>query len=96
MQRAGHAGWALMNAIHDALRRDLDELLRTTASRMAARARWIMFRDQLRFYLAAEQAAILGDQATMMVCVPSLLSWRPPNLVIEETVDADLEASRPP
>jgi hypothetical protein len=52
--------------------------------------------DQLRFYLAAEQAAILGEQATMMVCVPSLLSWRPPNLVIEETVDADLEASRPP
>ena len=59
MQRAGHAGWALMNAIHDALRRDLDELLRTTASRMAARARWIVFRDQL----AAEQAAILGEQA---------------------------------
>ena len=59
----GHAGWALMNAIHDALRRDLDELLRTTASRMAARARWIVFRDQLRFYLAAEQAAILGDRA---------------------------------
>ena len=28
----------------------------------------------------------------MMVCVPSLLSWRAPNLVIEETVDADLEA----
>ena len=55
-----------------------------------------MFRDQLRFYLAAEQAAILGEQATMMVCVPSLLSWRPPNLVIEETADADLEASRPP
>ena len=29
----------------------------------------------------------------MMVCVPSLLSWRAPNLVIEETVDADLEAA---
>jgi hypothetical protein len=32
----------------------------------------------------------------MMVCVPSFLSWRAPNLVIEETVDADLEAGRPP
>ena len=32
----------------------------------------------------------------MMVCVPSLLSWRPPNLVIEETVDADLEAAGHP
>ena len=29
----------------------------------------------------------------MMVCVPSFLSWRVPNLVIEETVDADLEAA---
>jgi hypothetical protein len=30
---------------------------------MAARARWIVFRDQLRFHPAAEQAAILGEQA---------------------------------
>ena len=29
----------------------------------------------------------------MMVCVPSFLSWRAPNLVIEETVDADLQAA---
>ncbi len=58
MQRTGYTDWALMNAIHDALRRDLDELLHTTASRPAAQARWIVFRDQLRFHLDAEQAAL--------------------------------------
>jgi iron-sulfur cluster repair protein YtfE (RIC family) len=58
MQRTGHGDWALMNAIHDKLRRDLDELLHTTASRTAAQARWIVFGDQLRFHLAAEQAAL--------------------------------------
>ena len=47
-----------MTAVHDALRRDLDELLHTTASRTAARARWIVFRDQLRRHLAAESAAM--------------------------------------
>jgi hypothetical protein len=47
-----------MNAIHDALRRDLDELTRAAASGAAARARWIVFRDQLRFHFAAERAAM--------------------------------------
>jgi len=58
IERNGRAGWALMTAIHDALRRDLDELLHTTASRTAARARWTAFRDQLRLHLAAEGAAL--------------------------------------
>ena len=58
LERHGRADWALMTAIHDALRRDLDELLHTTASRTAARARWIVFRDQLRRHLAAESAAM--------------------------------------
>jgi hypothetical protein len=58
MQRTGHSGWALMTAIHDALRRDLDELLHTTASRTAAQTRWIVFRDQLRYHLAAEQTTL--------------------------------------
>ena len=31
MQLAGRADWALMIAIHDALRRDLDQLLHATA-----------------------------------------------------------------
>jgi iron-sulfur cluster repair protein YtfE (RIC family) len=48
----------LMRAIHDALRRDLDELLHSTASRSAARARWIVFRNQLRFHLTAERVVM--------------------------------------
>jgi len=39
IQRSGRADWALMTAIHDALRHDLDELLHTTASQTIARAR---------------------------------------------------------
>jgi hypothetical protein len=63
---------------------------------MAARARWIVFRDQLRFHPAAEQAARLGEQADddgLRAVVAELEGAEP---VIEETVDADLEASRPP
>jgi iron-sulfur cluster repair protein YtfE (RIC family) len=52
------ADWVLMRTIHDALRRDLDELLHSTASRSAARARWIVFRNQLRFHLTAERAVM--------------------------------------
>jgi WhiB family redox-sensing transcriptional regulator len=54
----GQSGWAVMTAIHDALRRDLDELLDTTASQARAQARWAVFRDQLDFHLAAEQAVM--------------------------------------
>jgi hypothetical protein len=57
-QLADQAGWALMTAIHDALRRDLDQLLHATASHASARARWGTFRSQLRFHLAAEHAAM--------------------------------------
>jgi len=31
IERSGWADWTLMTAIHDALRRDLDELITTTA-----------------------------------------------------------------
>jgi len=58
IQRNGRAEWALMNVIHDALRRDLDELLHTTASQTIAQARWTVFHDQLRLHLAAENAAM--------------------------------------
>src|SRR5262249_7792350 len=57
-ERSGRADWTLMTAIHDELRRDLDELITTTAGLTAARARWIVFRDQLRRHLAAEHAAM--------------------------------------
>lgn len=58
IQRDGRTDWTLMTTIHAALRRDLDQLLRTTASRTVALARWRLFRDQLRLHLAAEQAAV--------------------------------------
>jgi Hemerythrin HHE cation binding domain len=57
-QLADQANWTLMTAIHDALRRDLDQLLHGTASHASARARWGTFRSQLRFHLAAERAAM--------------------------------------
>jgi hypothetical protein len=58
VQRTGQADWTLMTAIHEALRRDLDQLLNATASHAPARARWSAFRHQLRFHLAAEHAAM--------------------------------------
>jgi len=58
MQLAGRADWALMIAIHDALRRDLDQLLHPATSHDSARARWGTFRSQLRFHFAAEHAAM--------------------------------------
>jgi hypothetical protein len=58
IQRNGRADWTLMTTIHAALRHDLDQLLHTRASRTVARARWSVFRDQLRLHLAAEQAAV--------------------------------------
>ena len=58
MQLVGRADWAMMTAVHDALRRDLDQLLHGTASQASARTRWDTFRDQLRFHLAAEHAAM--------------------------------------
>ena len=45
-----------MTAIHDALRRDLDQLIHTTASRAAARARWGVFRGHLQYHLVTEDA----------------------------------------
>ncbi|HEY2577024.1 MAG TPA: hemerythrin domain-containing protein, partial [Streptosporangiaceae bacterium] len=56
--RTGQCDWMLMTAIHDALRRDLDQLLQTTASRAAARTRWRVFSGQLRFHLATEETVM--------------------------------------
>lgn len=46
--------WAIMYALHDAFRRDLDALLATHASPAVIRARWAIFRDQLEFHHTAE------------------------------------------
>ena len=58
MRLAGRADWALMTAVHDALRRDVDQLLHATASHASAWTRWDTLRGQLRFHLAAEHAAM--------------------------------------
>jgi acyl-CoA synthetase (AMP-forming)/AMP-acid ligase II len=58
MTRTGQADWMLMTAIHDALRRDLDQLLQGTVSRAAARTRWAIFCGQLRFHLTTEEAVM--------------------------------------
>ena len=58
LARTGRPDWALMTAIHDALRRDLDQLIHTRASWTAARTRWGIFHDHLRFHLAAEDAVM--------------------------------------
>ena len=58
IQGTGRADWTLVTAVHDALRRDLDQLLHTTASRAAAAARWRVLRDQLHHHLATEDALL--------------------------------------
>ena len=58
VQLTGRADWALMITFHDALRRDLDQLLHPAVSHASARARWSTFRSQLRSHLAAEQAVM--------------------------------------
>jgi hypothetical protein len=47
-----------VTAIHDVLRRDLNQLIHITACRAAARARWGIFRDHLHFHLATEDAVV--------------------------------------
>jgi Hemerythrin HHE cation binding domain len=56
--RSRNTYWTLMHAQHDAFRRDLDDLLATSAGRTAVRARWAVFRDQLHFHHTAEDTAM--------------------------------------
>jgi hypothetical protein len=87
IQLNGRSDWTLMTAIHDALRRDLDELVHTTVSRPTAR--WITFRDQLDFHLAAEDTAmwppararLTGDRTARSRRTPDLLARRPDRLL---------------
>jgi hypothetical protein len=50
--------WLVMNALHDAFRRDLDQLVHTTAGQDAVRSRWQTFRGQLHFHHTAEDDAM--------------------------------------
>ena len=99
MQLASRADWALMIAIHDALRRDLDQLLYATASHASAQARWGAFRSQLRFHLAAEHAAmwsrvrpeLAGHQALLDAMDDERQLLGPLQAMIDDafTIDAD-------
>jgi hypothetical protein len=80
MQRTARADWTLMTAIHEALRRGLDQLLNTTASHASARARWRAFRHQLCFHLAAEHAA-------MWPRVRAQLAGDPPGQALLDAMD---------
>jgi len=58
LRRDWREDWILMNALHDAFRRDLDRLLDTAADDAALPGRWQLFRDQLHFHHTAEDTAM--------------------------------------
>lgn len=58
MPRDRRGDWLVMNALHDAFRRDLDQLMHTTAPGAAVRDRWQTFRGQLHFHHTAEDTAM--------------------------------------
>jgi hypothetical protein len=66
--------WILMNALHDAFRRDLDQLLDTTADDAAVRRRWRLFRDQLHFHHTAEDSAMWPPVRAKLAGNPSGLA----------------------
>jgi hypothetical protein len=101
IHRDGRAGWTLMTAIHDALRRDLDQLLLSTAGHTPPRARWIMFAGQLRFHLTAEAAALWSptraqagrrptSQASLDAMEDQQQLIRPPPAVIDDAITVNL------
>lgn len=74
--------WAIMYALHDAFRRDLDALLATKATPTAVRARWAVFRDQLQFHHIAE------DQV-MWPPVRAKLAGDPDGLALMDAMEAE-------
>jgi iron-sulfur cluster repair protein YtfE (RIC family) len=74
--------WTLMYALHDAFRRDLDQLLDTTAPPAAVRARWQVFRGQLHFHHTAEDTV-------MWPPVRAKLAGDPAGLALMEEMEAE-------
>jgi hypothetical protein len=74
--------WALMYALHDAFRRDLDALAATRAGPDAIRARWAIFRDQLQFHHIAE------DQV-MFPPVRAKLAGNPDGLALMDAMEQE-------
>ena len=52
------ADWVIMQAVHDAFRRDLDAMIAAAKRGKAPRGRWTVFRDQLTFHHTAEDEAL--------------------------------------
>ena len=82
LRRDWREDWILMNALHDAFRRDLDQLLDTTADDAAIRSRWQIFRDQLHFHHTAEDTA-------MWPPVRAKLAGNPSGLALMEQMEAE-------
>jgi hypothetical protein len=74
LRRDWREDWILMNALHDAFRRDLDQLLDTTADDDAVRRRWRLFRDQLLFHHTAEDSAMWPPVRAKLAGNPSGLA----------------------
>jgi iron-sulfur cluster repair protein YtfE (RIC family) len=52
------ADWVIMQAVHDAFRRDLDAMIGAAGHGESPRGRWRVFRDQLTFHHTAEDKAL--------------------------------------
>ena len=52
------ADWVIMQAVHDAFRRDLDAMIGAARHGESPRGRWRVFRDQLTFHHTAEDKAL--------------------------------------
>jgi hemerythrin HHE cation binding domain-containing protein len=74
--------WILMNALHDAFRRDLEQLLDATADDAVIRSRWRLFRDQLHFHHTAEDKA-------MWPPVRAKLAGNPGGLALMDQMEAE-------
>jgi hypothetical protein len=82
LRRDWREDWILMNALHDAFRRDLDQLMDTTADDAAIRSRWQIFRDQLHFHHTAEDTA-------MWPRVRAKLAGNPNGLALMDQMEAE-------
>jgi iron-sulfur cluster repair protein YtfE (RIC family) len=56
--RDTRADWVIMQAVHDAFRRDLDDMIGAAERGKAPRGRWTVFRDQLTFHHTGEDEAL--------------------------------------
>lgn len=58
IRRDPSADWVIMQAVHDAFRRDLDDIIGAARRGRAPLGRWTVFRDQLTYHHTAEDEAL--------------------------------------